>query len=98
MWGPPMPPLWPFQAAFCLPRRHHSVAPPGGRLFGVALITLGLGLLAVASAPMLAGAQTASVVPHDPGVRGGPPGAGGPIAGLTTNQQTFFNEGLNRFN
>jgi hypothetical protein len=26
----------------------------------------------------------------DPGVRGGPPGAGGPIAGLTAAQQAFF--------
>jgi len=34
----------------------------------------------------------------DPGVRGGPPGAGSPIAGLTTNQQAFFNAGLEDFN
>jgi CxxC motif-containing protein (DUF1111 family) len=31
-------------------------------------------------------------------VRGGPAAAGGPIAGLTQNQTTFFNEGLARFN
>ena len=47
---------------------------------------------------MLAGAQTATLTPHDPGVRGGPAGAGGPIAGLTTNQQSFFTEGQVRFN
>ena len=29
----------------------------------------------------------------DPGVRGGTAGAGGPIAGLTTNQVNFFNDG-----
>jgi CxxC motif-containing protein (DUF1111 family) len=29
----------------------------------------------------------------DPGVRGGPPGAGGPIPGLTANELILFNEG-----
>src|SRR5215467_16356601 len=29
----------------------------------------------------------------DPGVRGGPPGAGGPIQGLSTNELALFNEG-----
>jgi hypothetical protein len=29
----------------------------------------------------------------DPGVRGGPPGAGGPIAGLKANELALFNEG-----
>ena len=29
----------------------------------------------------------------DPGVRGGPPGAGGPIPGLTDNELALFNEG-----
>lgn len=33
----------------------------------------------------------------DPGVRGGPPGAGTPIAGLTTNQLSFFSAGLTDF-
>src|SRR5882724_8782810 len=33
----------------------------------------------------------------DPGVRGGPAGAGLPIAGLTPGQQTFFNDGLDAF-
>jgi CxxC motif-containing protein (DUF1111 family) len=35
--------------------------------------------------------------PSDPGVRGGPPGAGGPIAGLTPNQLAFFKAGLGTF-
>jgi CxxC motif-containing protein (DUF1111 family) len=30
---------------------------------------------------------------RDPGVRGGPPGAGGPIAGLTANELALFSEG-----
>lgn len=33
----------------------------------------------------------------DPGVRGGDPGAGGPIAGLTINEEKFFQEGQTRF-
>jgi len=32
----------------------------------------------------------------DPGVRGGPPGAGGPIPGLTANELALFNEGKRR--
>jgi CxxC motif-containing protein (DUF1111 family) len=35
--------------------------------------------------------------PHDPGVRGGAPGAGTPIAGLSTNELSFFSSGLNTF-
>ena len=34
---------------------------------------------------------------HDPGVRSGPAGAGAPIAGLTPNQRTFFDSGLDEF-
>jgi CxxC motif-containing protein (DUF1111 family) len=33
----------------------------------------------------------------DPGVRGGDAGAGGPINGLTANQQAFFDQGLDEF-
>lgn len=36
------------------------------------------------------GAAPAAVVAVDPGVRGGPPGAGGALPGLTTPQQQFF--------
>ena len=35
--------------------------------------------------------------PIDPGVRGGAPGAGGPIAGLTVQESKFFQDGQNRF-
>ncbi|HUJ27602.1 MAG TPA: di-heme oxidoredictase family protein [Myxococcales bacterium] len=38
---------------------------------------------------------TASAV--DPGPRGGPPGAGGPLAGLTADQQGYFNAARARF-
>jgi len=34
---------------------------------------------------------------RDPGVRSGPPGAGTPIAGLSTNELSFFNAGLTNF-
>jgi CxxC motif-containing protein (DUF1111 family) len=33
----------------------------------------------------------------DPGVRGGDPGAGGPLPGLTADETTFFDEGKTRF-
>src|SRR5262249_47181499 len=35
--------------------------------------------------------------PTDPGVRGGPAGAGGPIPGLTLKEAKFFNAGLDAF-
>lgn len=44
-----------------------------------ALVTLSFTLLCLAQ--------------KDPGVRGGPPGAGGPIQGLTLNELALFNEG-----
>ena len=34
---------------------------------------------------------------HDPGVRGGGPDAGGPLFGLTANQQAFFDQGKDDF-
>ena len=35
--------------------------------------------------------------PADPGVRGGPSGAGGPLKGLTADETAFFEDGLARF-
>jgi len=35
--------------------------------------------------------------PVDPGVRGGPPGAGGPLNGLTADETAFFQDGQARF-
>src|SRR5689334_889350 len=55
-------------------------------------------LLASAVAGILAfSAADTQVVARDPGVRGGPAGAGGPIAGLTANQLQFFELGLDDF-
>src|ERR1044071_4364789 len=38
-------------------------------------------------------AAFACIAQKDPGVRGGPPGAGNPIAGLTQNELALFSEG-----
>lgn len=35
--------------------------------------------------------------PVDPGVRGGPAGAGGPLSGLTADDTAFFQDGQSRF-
>jgi CxxC motif-containing protein (DUF1111 family) len=43
---------------------------------------------------LLTGVARAQV---DPGPRGGAPGAGGAIAGLTVKERKFFNDGLDRF-
>ncbi len=40
---------------------------------------------------------TENFAAKDPGVRGGAPGGGSPIAGLTTNQLAFFDAGLSNF-
>src|ERR1700722_5676092 len=49
--------------------------------------------VAVLLLPWAGMAQTA----HDPGVRTGPPGAGGPISGLNANQQAMFSAGMTDF-
>ncbi|HSY10755.1 MAG TPA: di-heme oxidoredictase family protein [Verrucomicrobiae bacterium] len=46
---------------------------------------------------MFVGGVEANNGAHDPGVRSGPPGAGTPIAGLSTNQLAFFSAGLTNF-
>lgn len=52
-------------------------------------------LFCIPTAMKLGESQSAA---RDPGVRGGTAGAGGPISGLTTNQQAFFTAGLMDFN
>ena len=43
------------------------------------------------------GGATTGNRPQDPGVRGGTPGAGGPLGGMSTDYQNFFNAALTRF-
>jgi Di-haem oxidoreductase, putative peroxidase len=43
-------------------------------------------------------AASASFAQVDPGIRGGPPGAGGPIPGLQVNELALFREGIARAN
>ncbi len=42
-------------------------------------------------------AQTLPLLPYDPGVRGGPPDAGGPIVGISTDELEFFNSTADTF-
>ena len=53
-------------------------------------------VVAVLTSCVLTQAQTTNA-PKDPGVRGGPPGAGGPLPGLTADESAFFKDGLARF-
>jgi hypothetical protein len=62
----------------------------------VAFQAFGAFVLAVMTLRVLAPAQTIKV-PRDPGVREGPPGAGGPLQGLTADESAFFRDGLARF-
>ncbi len=52
-------------------------------------------LLLIFTAGVRGGTENLSA--KDPGVRGGAPGGGSPIAGLTTNQLAFFAAGLSNF-
>ena len=81
-------------------KRHHRSIPvfrmtrnPRWRN-AVAVLVIGLATAAIlACTPP--GGPAAGV--HDPGVRGGPPGAGGPLPGLTADETMFFQEGLAKF-
>ena len=81
-------------------KRHHRFIPvfrvtrnPRWRN-AVAVLVIGLATAAIlACTPP--GGPAAGV--HDPGVRGGPPGAGGPLPGLTADETMFFQEGLAKF-
>jgi CxxC motif-containing protein (DUF1111 family) len=55
------------------------------------------GFVATALATFLLLPGQAAGAAVDPGPRGGPPGAGGPLNGLTADEQQFFNDGLKRF-
>lgn len=55
------------------------------------------GIVAVALAACLYTSAQTKAGPVDPGVRGGPPGAGAPLKGLTADETAFFQDGLARF-
>jgi hypothetical protein len=61
--------------------------------FGVPVLALAVCLFA--STP--SGLSQAKSGPVDPGVRGGPPGSGGPLPGLTADETVFFQDGQSRF-
>jgi CxxC motif-containing protein (DUF1111 family) len=65
-------------------------------LRSAALKSFGGVLLAALAACGYTSGQT-KAGPVDPGVRGGPPGAGAPLNGLTADEAAFFQDGLARF-
>src|SRR5438552_11306321 len=80
-----------FPAAVRQLRSQLALAPPTGRLVGLMLCALGLACGRLPPAPMLAGAQSASLtIVHDPGVRAGPPRPGGPTAPPPANERAPF--------
>ena len=56
-----------------------------------------VGIFAVAFLTCACTLSQTKSTPVDPGVRGGPPGAGGPLDGLTADETTFFKDGQGRF-
>ncbi len=62
----------------------------------VALKSFG-GIVAVALAACVSTTGQTKAGPVDPGVRGGPAGAGTPLKGLTADETAFFEDGLARF-
>src|SRR5271167_4733560 len=55
------------------------------------------GIVAVALAICVYSLGQTRAAPVDPGVRGGPAGAGTPLKGLTADETAFFQDGLTRF-
>ena len=64
--------------------------------FGLFLLILSLTIL-LGGPSSQALPPEAKFVARDPGVRGGPAGAGGPLSGLTEAEQRFFDAGLTAF-
>jgi CxxC motif-containing protein (DUF1111 family) len=62
----------------------------------VALKSFG-GIVAVALAACVYASGQTKTGPVDPGVRGGPAGAGAPLNGLSADEAAFFQDGLARF-
>ena len=56
-----------------------------------------LALLLIACVGTYCQTRSPKSTPVDPGVRGGAPGAGGPLPGLTADETAFFQDGVGRF-
>ena len=65
-------------------------------LRGISLKSL-CGIVAVALATCVCALGQGRPAPVDPGVRGGPAGAGAPLQGLTADETAFFKDGMARF-
>src|SRR5215831_10132400 len=63
----------------------------------LALTLCGLAVLVTGSSSCARPRPEPAAVVRDPGVRGGPPGAGAPLPGLTKAEQDFFAAGLDQF-
>src|SRR2546428_12679186 len=67
-------------------------------LFGLVLMLFGIATLIQAQAPSTTTTVTStSVTAVDPGVRGGPAGAGGPIKGVSAREIEVFSGGKTGF-
>src|SRR2546427_11023127 len=55
------------------------------------------GVLLITGMLVLVGCAAATQITKEPGVRGGPAGAGGPLPGLTSAELAFFQAGLATF-
>ncbi len=66
------------------------------KLWGIARKTLG-GIVAVALTPGVFAFGQSKPAPVDPGVRGGPAGAGTSLKNLTADETAFFQDGQGRF-
>jgi len=62
-----------------------------------AVCKLVIGSMVAAAASGVCAIGHAARAPVDPGVRGGPAGAGGPLQSLTVDETAFFQDGLTRF-
>src|SRR5271169_1370592 len=75
--------------------RFSSLHVAGGMVALVALI--GFASTASSQGSPGGGPSGQPMMPHDPGVRGGPAGAGGPLAGLHSSELALFYAALGRF-
>ena len=66
------------------------------KLWGIARKTFG-GIVALALTSGVSAFGQSKPIPVDPGVRGGPAGAGTPLKGLTADETAFFQDGQGRF-